>query len=172
MTWSIIARDAAGAFGIAIASRFFAVGALCPHAARGVGALATQALMNPLYGSRGLGLLAGGARAADVVAALTAPDEGRDHRQVHVIDAGGTGAAYTGAACIDWCGHLVRDGFSVAGNMLAGPRVLDDTAAAFAATAGLPFAERLIASHVGAQSERRARLLAALADVAAAATAR
>src|SRR5512141_1810816 len=127
MTWSIVARDATGAFGIAIASRFFAVGALCPHVKSGVGALATQALVNPLYGPRGLDLLAGGACAADVVAALTGHDEGRDHRQLHVIDAQGRIAAHTGAACIDWCGQVSGDGYSVAGNMLAGPRVLGDT---------------------------------------------
>jgi uncharacterized Ntn-hydrolase superfamily protein len=146
MTWSIVARDAAGAFGVAIASRFFAVGSLCPHAKSGVGALATQALVNPHYGPRGLELLAGGASAAEVVASLTGHDEGRDHRQLHVIDAQGRIAAHTGAACIDWCGHVAGDGYSVAGNMLAGPRVLDDTAAAFTATGDLPFALRLLAA--------------------------
>src|SRR6266478_9334051 len=144
MTWSIIARDATGAFGVAVASRFFAVGALCPHARSGVGALATQALVNPHYGPRGLDLLAHGASAAEVVASLTGDDEGRDHRQLHVIDAQGRIAAHTGAACIDWCGHAIGDGYSVAGNMLVGARVLADSAAAFAATRELPFAERLL----------------------------
>jgi uncharacterized Ntn-hydrolase superfamily protein len=146
MTWSIVARDANGAFGVAIASRFFAVGALCPHARAGVGALATQALVNPLYGPSGLEMLARGSTAADVVAKLTTADHGRDHRQLHVIDPQGMTAAHTGSACIDWCGHRAGDGYSIAGNMLAGPRVVDDTAAAYERAAGLPFAERLLAA--------------------------
>ncbi len=146
MTWSILARDADGSFGIAIASRFFAVGALCPHARRGVGALSTQALMNPLYGPRGLALLDAGHSAAAVVARLTDEDAGRDHRQLHVIDARGNVAAHTGAACIDWCGHRAGDGLSVAGNMLAGPQVLDATIEAFVAQRDRPLALRLLAA--------------------------
>jgi len=85
VTWSIVARDAQGHFGVAIASRFFAVGALCMHTRRGVGALSTQALMNPLYGPAGLALLAQGHAPAAVVAALTATDAGQAQRQVHVL---------------------------------------------------------------------------------------
>jgi uncharacterized Ntn-hydrolase superfamily protein len=144
MTWSIVARDASGALGVAVASRFFAVGALCPHARSSVGALATQALVNPLYAARGLDLLAGGASPGDVVASLVAADDGRDHRQLHLIDSRGRIAAHTGAACIDWCGHVAGGGFSVAGNMLVGPQVLEATAAAFAACGTLSFAQRLI----------------------------
>ena len=146
MTWSILARDDAGRFGVAIASRFFAVGALCVHTQRGVGALATQALMNPLYGPAGLALLAAGRAPADVVAALVAADAGRAQRQLHVISARGAGAAHTGEDCVDWCGHRVLDDFSVAGNMLAGAQVLQATAEAFLAGAGRPLAERLIAA--------------------------
>ena len=98
MTWSIIARDASGAFGVAIATRFFAVGALCPHAQSGVGALSTQALVNPHYGAQGLELLGKGLPAPEVVQRLIAPDEGREHRQLHVIDAAGRIAQHTGAA--------------------------------------------------------------------------
>ena len=123
MTWSIVARSQSGAFGVAIASRFFAVGALCPHAHSGIGALATQALVNPLYGPRGLTMLSQGLSAADVVYALVHADGGREHRQVHVIDAEGHIAAHTGVECIEWCGQVAGDGFSVAGNMLAGPQV-------------------------------------------------
>ncbi|HKC45441.1 MAG TPA: DUF1028 domain-containing protein [Burkholderiales bacterium] len=165
MTWSIVARDASGALGVAVASRFFAVGALCPHARSGVGALATQALVNPLYAARGLELLAQGVSPAEVVAALTGPDEGREQRQLHLIDAQGRPAAYTGAACIDWCGHLVRDGFSVAGNMLAGPEVIYDTAAAYEVARGLPFAERLIAALAAGEKaggDKRGKQAAAL----------
>lgn len=146
MTWSILARDNEGRFGVAIASRFFAVGAHCVHTRRGLGALSTQALMNPLYGPAGLALLGDGADAASVVRQLTSLDAGRDQRQLHVLPAQGPGAAHTGAACVDWCGHQVFADFSVAGNMLAGPQVLQDTARAFEASAGKPLAERLLAA--------------------------
>ena len=147
MTWSIIARDAAsGTFGVAIATRFFAVGALCPHAQSGVGALSTQALVNPHYGKQGLELLRAGVPAPEVVKRLTAPDEGRDQRQVHVIDAAGRIGQHTGKNCVDWCGALSGDGYSVAGNMLAGPRVIQETARVFEESIEKPFAERLIAA--------------------------
>jgi uncharacterized Ntn-hydrolase superfamily protein len=146
MTWSIVARDATGALGVIVASRFFAVGALCPHAHSGVGALSTQALVNPLYGARGLSLLAQGNAPADVVRALTFADAGREHRQLHLIDAEGNVAAYTGGECIEWCGQITGDGFSVAGNMLAGPQVIEGTAQSYDAGRELPFAERLIAA--------------------------
>ena len=146
MTWSIVARDSSGALGVAVASRFFAVGALCPHARAGVGALATQALVNPTLAPSGLDLLAEGLVAERVVDALVAADPGRDVRQIHLIGAAGPAAAYTGAMCIDWCGHVAADDFSVAGNMLAGPRVVDDTADAYRRNAHLPFAERLLAA--------------------------
>ena len=145
MTWSIIARDESGAFGVAIATRFFAVGALCPHAESGVGALSTQALVNPYYGKHGLDLLRAGIPAPEVVRSLTAPDEGREHRQLHVIDAKGRIGQYTGAKCIEWCGALAGEGFSVAGNMLANEKVIPETARAFQESRK-PFAERLIAA--------------------------
>lgn len=145
MTWSIVARDpATGAFGVAVATRFFAVGALCAHADGGVGALATQALINPTFGPRGLRLLREGLDARTVVDALVASDPGRGSRQLHLMDARGVLAAHTGADCVPWCGHTVRDGFSVAGNMLAGPQVIEETARAFETGAALPFPRRLI----------------------------
>ena len=165
MTWSILARDPDGRFGVAIASRFFAVGALTVHTRRGVGALATQALVNPLYGAAGLALLGEGRTAGDVVDALIESDTGRAHRQVHVIAADGTGGAHTGSACIEWCGHGVHDGFSVAGNMLAGPGVLEATAEAFRANAGLPLAVRLVAALAAGDAEggdKRGKQAAAL----------
>jgi uncharacterized Ntn-hydrolase superfamily protein len=147
MTFSIIARDpATGSFGIAVATKFFAVGARVPHVASGYGAVATQALVNPFYGVEGLRLLREGRAAADVVRTLVSADAGRDHRQVHVMDAAGRRAAHTGAQCVDWCGHVDAEGCSVAGNMLAGPRVVAETAAAYAGNAALPFARRLIAA--------------------------
>jgi uncharacterized Ntn-hydrolase superfamily protein len=145
MTWSIIARDESGAFGVAIATRFFAVGALCPHAESGVGALSTQALVNPYYGRHGLELLRGGIPAPEVVRSLTAPDEGREHRQLHVIDAQGRIGQHTGKSCIEWCGAVAGEGYSVAGNMLANEKVVRETARAFTASKK-PFAERLIAA--------------------------
>jgi uncharacterized Ntn-hydrolase superfamily protein len=147
MTWSIIARDkATGHFGIAVATRFFAVGARVPNIASGYGAVASQALFNPFYGVEGLTLLRAGMPAPDVVRTLVAADAGRDQRQVHVMDAAGRVAAHTGAQCVDWCGHVEGEGFSIAGNMLAGARVIADTAAAYAGNAALAFPRRLIAA--------------------------
>jgi uncharacterized Ntn-hydrolase superfamily protein len=147
MTWSIIARDpTSGDFGIAVATKFFAVGARVPHVAAGVGAIATQAMANQFYGTHGLRLLENGIPPDEAIAMLTEDDVGRGHRQVHMMDREGRIAAYTGAECIGWCGHLRGEGFSLAGNMLAGPGVLDDTAAAYRANAALPFPRRLIAA--------------------------
>jgi len=146
MTWSILARDSDGRVGAAVASRFLAVGALCLHTARAAGALSTQALVNPLYGPRGIALLHEGRSPADIVATLIAADAGREQRQLHLLALAGAGAAHTGRECVEWCGHQVHDGFSVAGNMLAGPQVLDATVQAFVASVGQPLAERLIAA--------------------------
>ena len=166
MTWSIIARDkATGAFGIAVATKFFAVGARVPFIAAGVGAIATQALINPFYGSKGLKLLRGGMSADSIVKTLVADDAGRDHRQVHMIDAGGRIAAHTGSACTDWHGHLAGDTFSVAGNMLAGAQVLEATAAAYVAGAPMPFPRRLIVAMRAGESaggDKRGKQSAAL----------
>jgi uncharacterized Ntn-hydrolase superfamily protein len=147
VTWSILARDPdTGKFGIAVATKFFAVGALVPHARAGVGAVATQALINPFFGLDGLKLLQDGSRAADVVAKLVAGDEGRDHRQVHVIDAQGRTGAHTGQSCVDWCGAISERDLSVAGNMLANANVVAATASTFRSQAALPLAQRLIAA--------------------------
>ena len=165
MTWSIIARDASGAFGVAVASKFFAVGALCPHARSGMGAMATQALLNPLFVAPGFDAMARGTHPADIIRTLTAADEGRDHRQLHMIDNANRTAAYTGAACIDWCGHTAGEGFSVAGNMLAGPEVIACTAAFYQAHAHLDFAERLmlaLAAGEAAGGDKRGKQAAAL----------
>lgn len=145
MTWSIIARDpASGHLGIAIASRFFAVGSLCPHIRTGAGALATQALMNPFFGELGLKRLGEGRSAAWTIADLVACDTGREHRQVHAIDAAGEIAAHTGTSCVDWCGHRSGAGVSVAGNMLTGPRVVDATLDTFQSLEGAALGLRLL----------------------------
>src|SRR5579883_2174139 len=141
MTWSIIARDAdTGRVGIAVASRFFAVGARIPYIRTGVGAVATQALVHENLGPKSLDMLASGQPAKDTLNIVMNADEGRDHRQVHLMDNEGRSSAYTGRACIDWCGHYIGKGFSVAGNMLAGPQVLEATAEAYLASAHLPIA--------------------------------
>jgi uncharacterized Ntn-hydrolase superfamily protein len=147
MTWSIIARDSqTGQIGIAVATRFFAVGARVPHIAPGLCGIATQALVNPYYGIDGVKLLREGRSPREVIDLLVATDDGREARQLHVMDAQGRIAAHTGKECIDWCGHIQGEGFSLAGNMLAGAAVLDDTAKAYMANAALPFAQRLIAA--------------------------
>jgi uncharacterized Ntn-hydrolase superfamily protein len=147
MTWSIIARDPPTCqIGIAVATRFFAVGARVPHIATGIGAIATQAMVNPFYGIDGVKLLREGRSPREVIDTVIAADDGRESRQVHVMDGNGRIAAFTGRDCVDWCGYLEGDGFSIAGNMLAGAAVLDETARAYAANSHLPFAQRLIAA--------------------------
>ncbi|TKW76542.1 MAG: DUF1028 domain-containing protein, partial [Bradyrhizobium icense] len=122
------------------------VGARVPHIAPKIGGVATQALVNPYYGIDGVRLLREGKSPAEVIARLIATDDGRESRQLHIMNAGGRIAAHTGRECVDWCGHLEGAGFSIAGNMLAGPQVLDDTATAYVANEKLPFAQRLIAA--------------------------
>jgi uncharacterized Ntn-hydrolase superfamily protein len=166
MTWSIVAVDpSTGALGVAVASRFFAVGALCPYAASGVGALSTQALCNPLYGPAALDALRAREAPADAVVRLTAADAGRDQRQLHVVDAKGRIGQHTGSACVEWCGHLAGAGFSVAGNMLAGAAVIERTAAAYEAARHEPFALRLahaLAAGEAAGGDKRGKQGAAL----------
>jgi uncharacterized Ntn-hydrolase superfamily protein len=166
MTWSIIARDKeTGQFGIAVATRFFAVGARVPHIAAGIGGIATQALVNPYYGIDGLKLLQQGRPPRDIVDTLIAADDGHASRQLHILDAAGRVASYTGTDCVDWCGHIEGNGFSIAGNMLAGARVLDDTATAYLANQSLPFAQRLVAAMRGGEAaggDKRGKQSAAL----------
>lgn len=146
MTWSIVARDeSTGLLAIAVSTCAFAVGARVPFIETGVGAIATQAFVNPLYGYRGLELLKSGMAAAEVVRRITEADDGRSQRQVHLVDSQDNFAAYTGAECVPWCGHLIRDSFSVAGNMLASATVIEETARVFEASRGQPMARRLLA---------------------------
>lgn len=145
MTWSLLARDpSTGALGVIVATRFFAVGALCPRVEAGVGALATQALINPLYAPRGLARLREGAAPAEALAGLLAADPGREARQCHILGADGRIAQHTGADCVPWCGAVSAENVSVAGNMLVGPRVVTDTLAAFLAAGHLPLDLRMI----------------------------
>jgi uncharacterized Ntn-hydrolase superfamily protein len=165
MTWSIVARDpVTGAFGVAVTTKFFAVGALCPHAMSGAGALATQALINPTWGPRGLRMLADELPASEVVRWLVASDDGRAARQLHVVDRDGNTAAHTGTDCIGWCGHRTGQDFSVAGNMLTGAGVVEASFASFGAS-GKPLAERFLDALDAGQAEggdKRGRQSAAL----------
>ena len=166
MTWSLIARDeTTGRVGIAVATRFFAVGARVPHIRTGVGAVATQAMTNPYYGARGLALLSAGASATEAVRMLLSADDGRAHRQVHIMDREGRFAAATGEDCVAWCGHIASATWSLAGNMLAGESVLSETAKLYAANAAMPFARRLLAAMQAGEAaggDKRGRQSAAL----------
>jgi len=144
MTWSILVRDrTTGALGAAVASRFFAVGALCIHVEGGVGALATQAMVNPMYAVHGMARLRAGEAPDGIVAALVPPDPGQGVRQLHMIDAQGRIAQHTGEGCVRWAGHVRGADVSVAGNMLAGPEVVARTLDGFMAAEGT-LAERLM----------------------------
>lgn len=164
MTWSILARTPDGTLGAAVATKFFAVGALCIHVEGGVAALATQALVNPMYAVHGLPMLRAGDAPEAVVAALLCGDAGRDTRQLHILDASGRLAQHTGAGCIGWCGSVRGTDVSVAGNMLAGPDVVARTLDAFAASQG-PMAERLLTALEAGEAaggDKRGRQSAAL----------
>ncbi len=145
MTWSIIFHERdSGRIAIAVATKFFAVGARVPYVEARKGAVCTQALLNPLYGPQGLRLIRENVGAADLVRILTMPDVGREHRQVHVMGADGRFAAHTGAECVPWCGHWIGEDMSVAGNMLAGPQVIAETVRFFRENGALPLPRRLI----------------------------
>ena len=153
MTWSIIARDeATGRVGIIAADTSLACGAHMIRIATGVGAIASQGLLNPLLGPQGLALLRAGASAADAVRLLMAADEGRAYRQLHVMDADGQLAQHTGEACAQWCGHEAHSHISVAGHDLAGPEVVAATIKAYADNSGTAFARRLIAAMLAGEA--------------------
>lgn len=149
MTFSIVAWDpnpsGTPEWGIAVASKFLAVGAVVPWAKAGAGAVATQALANVSYGPRGLDLLDTGLEAKEVVRALTSADEGREERQLGVVDGRGRAATYTGSKCLHWAGGRTGDGFACQGNILTGADVVDAMAQAFEAASG-SLADRLLAA--------------------------
>ena len=165
MTYSIVARDAAtGDLGIAVQSKFLAVGAVVPWARAGVGAIATQAYANVAYGPDGLALLEGGASAQETLDRLVAGDALRDQRQAGIVDAHGRGATHTGRHCFAWAGGRTGPGYAAQGNILAGPGVVDGLADTFAA-GGRPFPELLVACLAAADAQggdRRGRESAAL----------
>jgi uncharacterized Ntn-hydrolase superfamily protein len=165
MTWSILVRDpATGAMGAAVATRFFAVGALAIHAEGGIAALATQAMINPMYALHGMARLRAGEPPDAVAAALLAEDAGRNHRQLHMLDAQGRIAQHTGKDCVSWCGAVRGVDISVAGNMLAGPAVVERTLDAFQRAPGT-LAERLLTALEAGEAaggDKRGRQSAAL----------
>jgi uncharacterized Ntn-hydrolase superfamily protein len=165
VTFSIVARDPlTGDFGIAVASKFLAVGAVVPHARAGVGAVATQAAANVRYGPDGLALLSDGIAATEAVQRLTAADEGRDHRQLGIVDANGTAATYTGTGCIDWAGGRTADNVACQGNILTGADVVDALMDTFL-VGGAAFPELLLGALKAADSaggDKRGRESAAL----------
>ncbi|MBL6951598.1 MAG: DUF1028 domain-containing protein [Alphaproteobacteria bacterium] len=166
MTWSIIARDRdSGSLGIAVASRFFAVGSLVPWVRSGVGAVATQAMVNPTLGPAILDRLGNGEAVEAALTAAWGQDDGAAVRQIHVLDSHGNRAAHTGNDCIDWCGDMAATNISVAGNMLAGKSVLQACLEEYRDQAALPFPERLLRSLLagdGAGGDKRGRQSAAL----------
>ncbi len=164
-TFSIVARDPqTGDYGVAVQSRYFAVGDVVPHARAKVGAVATQARGNLLYGPHGLALLEKGLPAETVIERLLAPDALRDERQVGVVDQAGRAASHTGDKCLAWAGGRTGDSYAVQGNLLAGPQVVDAIATAFEAAPG-DFATRLVyalAAGQAAGGDARGRQSAAL----------
>jgi uncharacterized Ntn-hydrolase superfamily protein len=144
MTYSIAAWDGDKRWGVATQSKFLAVGSVVPWAAAEVGAIATQAYANPRYGPEGLELLRQGLGADEVVERLTGADEGREHRQVGVVDAQGASATFTGAECFEWAGGRTGDGYTAQGNILVSQATVDAIAEAFEASAGKPLAEQLL----------------------------
>jgi uncharacterized Ntn-hydrolase superfamily protein len=164
-TYSIAACDLdAGQWGVATQSKFLAVGSVVPWAEPRVGAIATQAYANPRYGSEGLGLLREGLSAEEVVQRLTAADEGRDQRQVGVVDREGRSASFTGAECLDWAGGRTGPCYAAQGNILVSAATVDAIAETFESSKGT-LAERLLDCLDAAQAaggDRRGQQSAAL----------
>jgi uncharacterized Ntn-hydrolase superfamily protein len=151
-TYSIVACDlAAGQWGVGVQSRFLAVGSIVPWAEPHVGAVATQAFANPRYGPEGLALLRDGLAADEVVEQLTAADEGRENRQLGVVDRDGGSAGFTGDECTEWAGGRTGACYAAQGNILVSGETVDALAEAFESTAG-PLAERLLACLDAAQA--------------------
>lgn len=167
MTFSIVAWDPKASppeWGVAVASKFLAVGAVVPWARADAGAVATQAFANLAYGPEGLDRLGAGRSAEQVVIGLTGPDEQREHRQLGVVDAAGRAANFTGTECFDWAGARSGDGYTCQGNILTGPDVVDGMCAAFESTDGELAVRLLAALRAGdeAGGDKRGRQSAAI----------
>jgi uncharacterized Ntn-hydrolase superfamily protein len=167
MTFSIVARSADGeSWGVAVASKFLAVGSAVPAAVAQVGAIATQADANVAYKGQALAHLDDGATASVALARLIEEDDGREHRQVGIVDVDGNAASHTGHACLAWAGSVTGEGFAIQGNILAGSGVVDAMEAAWLASAeDAPLAHRLLdalAAGDAAGGDSRGRQSAAL----------
>jgi uncharacterized Ntn-hydrolase superfamily protein len=164
-TYSIAACDLeAGQWGVATQSKFLGVGSVVPWAVPGVGGIATQAYANPRYGPDGLELLREGLSAEEAVERLTEADDGRDHRQLGIVDAQGRSASYTGSECMEWAGGRTGEGYAAQGNILVSAETVDAIAESFERSTG-PLAERLLDCLDAAQAaggDRRGQQSAAL----------
>ncbi len=165
MTFSIVAWDPdASEWGVAVASKFLAAGAVVPYARAGAGAVATQSYANPAYGPEGLELMGRGAPAVEAVALVTAADEQRALRQVGMVDASGGAATFTGEECFEWAGGRTGEGYACQGNILVGSEVVDAMAATFESATG-DLATRMVAALAAGDArggDRRGRQSAAL----------
>src|SRR5215218_9763968 len=151
-TYSIAACDLeAGQWGVAVQSKFLSVGSVVPWAEPGVGAIATQAYANPRYGPNGLTLLREGKSAQEAVDELTAADDGREQRQLGIVDAKGRAATYTGQECNDWAGGRTGDGYAAQGNILVSAETVDALVETFEGSGGRPLADRLLDCLAAAQ---------------------
>jgi uncharacterized Ntn-hydrolase superfamily protein len=152
-TYSIVACDLeAGQWGVAVQSKFLAVGSVVPWAEPNVGAIATQSYANPRYGPDGLALLRAGRSAEETVAELTSADEGRAERQVGIVDGSGRAATFTGEGCHDWAGGRTGAGYAAQGNILVSAETVDALAVTFQSNGHLELAERLIECLAAAQA--------------------
>src|ERR671931_1011600 len=165
-TYSIVACDLdAGHWGVAVQSKFLAVGAVVPSAEPHVGAIATQSYANPRYGPDGLALLREGRSADETIELLTAADEGRAQRQVGIVDGAGRAATFTGPECNEWAGGRTGDGYAAQGNILVSEATVDALAVTFESNAHLKLAERLLECLAAAQAaggDRRGQQSASL----------
>ena len=165
-TYSIAACDLdAGQWGVAVQSKFLSVGSVVPWAEPHVGAVATQSYANPRYGPDGLALLREGKSAQDVVDALTAADEDREHRQLGIVDAEGRAATFTGNECLEWAGGRTGDCYAAQGNILVSAETVDALVDMFEGSSGRPLAERLLDCLAAAQAaggDRRGQQSASL----------
>jgi uncharacterized Ntn-hydrolase superfamily protein len=170
VTFSIVAADPVREeWGVAVASKFLAVGAVVSFAEAGVGAVATQAWANVAFGADGIALLSAGRSAEDVLSALLESDDGRSQRQVGVVDRRGLAATFTGDGCMEWAGGVAGEGFACQGNILVGPEVVDEMARTFREADG-ELVDRLLAALVAgdaAGGDRRGKQSAALLVVRA-----
>jgi uncharacterized Ntn-hydrolase superfamily protein len=173
LTFSLVASDlqapSGPEWGVAVASKFLAVGSVVPWARAGAGAVATQALAEISFGPRGLKMLSNGAPAEDVLTELTSSDAQASERQVGAVDSEGRSATFTGDQCFDWAGGVSRESYCCQGNLLTGPDVVEESAAAFEASSGHLAARLVEGLRAGdrAGGDRRGRQSAALLVVRA-----